>query len=338
MTEALQMIRETLGDDAIIVASNEERGERSGVRVTAAVEPAFELNRGGAASKNDWLQYDEEQEENIIAEHVTDIMIRHSVPEDVMDNILSCVSVLDFEDPLTALAAAIEELYRFAPIPTTSHNQPLMMVGPPGSGKTLAVAKIAARSVMNGLNVGVLSTDTVRAGGIEQLQAFTKLLDVPLEKASSPQGLMHGCNEFMYESDQIIIDSAGINPFDPNDLKTLAKMIETVNAQAILVMPAGVESEEAAETARLFSSIGVTHLLPTRVDIARRMGNLLAAAHQGDLVFCDVSNTPKVAQGLIPLSPRTLARLLIPDYRKSQASDRLTPQAARQTQRKRYME
>lgn len=255
-----------------------------------------------------------------------------------MDNILSCVSVLDFEDPLIALATALEELYRFSPIPTTTYNRPLMMVGPPGSGKTLAVAKIAARSVMNGLNIGVLSTDTVRAGGIEQLQAFTKLLDVPLEKASTPQNLMHGCNEFMYDADQIVIDSAGINPFDPNDLKNVAKMMESVGAQGILVMPAGIESEEAAEMAKLFSSIGVTHILPTRVDIARRMGNLLAAAHQGDLAFCDVSNTPKVAQGLIPLSPRTLAQLLIPDYRKSKASDRMGAQAPRQPQRKRYME
>ncbi len=327
MTEALQMIRDTLGDDAIIVASNEERS--GDVRVTAAIEPAFELNREGAAGKNDWLQYDQEQEDDVVAEQVTDIMIRHSVPEDVMDNILSCVSVLGFDNPVQALSAALEELYSFSPIPITPHSKPLMMVGPPGSGKTLAVAKIAARSVMNGLNVGVLSTDTIRAGGIEQLQAFTKLLDVPLEKSSNPQSLMHSCSAFMQDRDQIIIDCAGINPFDPEDLKAAAKMIEAAQAQAILVMPAGIESEEAAETARMFSSIGVTHILPTRIDIARRMGNLLAAAHQGDMAFSDVSNTPKVAQGLAPLSPRTLARLLVPDYRNEQASDIMSRKAQR---------
>ena len=52
MTEAMQMVRETLGEDAIIVATREEKGGKA-VRVTAAVEPAFELGRGGAASSED---------------------------------------------------------------------------------------------------------------------------------------------------------------------------------------------------------------------------------------------------------------------------------------------
>ena len=40
MTEAMQMVRDTLGEDAIIVATREEKGGKA-VRVTAAIDPAY---------------------------------------------------------------------------------------------------------------------------------------------------------------------------------------------------------------------------------------------------------------------------------------------------------
>ena len=41
VTEAMQMVREMLGEDAIIVATREEKGGKA-VCVTAAIEPGFE--------------------------------------------------------------------------------------------------------------------------------------------------------------------------------------------------------------------------------------------------------------------------------------------------------
>jgi flagellar biosynthesis protein FlhF len=72
MTEAMQMVRDTLGEDAIIVATREEKGGKA-VRVTAAIDPndynekatrapAFETHGNRqAASPETWLQYDEER-------------------------------------------------------------------------------------------------------------------------------------------------------------------------------------------------------------------------------------------------------------------------------------
>jgi flagellar biosynthesis protein FlhF len=202
MTEAMQMIRDTLGEDAIIVATREEKGGKA-VHVTAAIDPpsysapAFEIGKSSApAEGDDWLQYDEEEEQSLIAEELTEVLLRHSVPEDVMDQILSCATVVGLEQPSIALIAAIEHLYNFQPLPQKAHKKPIMMVGPPGSGKTLAVAKAAARGVMNGLRVGVISADTVRAGGVEQLAAFTKLLRIDLKKAAGPQELAEMLQRF----------------------------------------------------------------------------------------------------------------------------------------------
>jgi hypothetical protein len=48
-----------------------------------------------------------------------------------------------------------------------------------------------------------------------------------------------------------------------------------------LVLPAGLDAEEAAETARAFQLLGCRHLVPTRLDAARRLGGVLAAADAG---------------------------------------------------------
>lgn len=322
------MIRETLGDEAIIVATGEERA-RGGVRVTAAVEPSFEIGDEGMAGVQNWLQYDDEQDTDAVAEELTEIMLRHCVPENVMDHIISCATVMGYDDLGTALSSTLAQLYSFRPLPVKAHEKPIMMIGPPGSGKTLAVAKMAARGAMNGLNIGVISTDTVRAGGVEQLQAFTNLLKIDLQKAKSPQDLRSITEDLKHHNDQVIIDTSGLNPFDTNDVKILAKLIGAIDVRPVLVLPAGIDADESGEMARIFAAIGATELLPTRVDIARRLGSLLAAAHQGSLSFSDVSTTPKVAQGLRPLTPKSLSHLLVPRLYQSEKNVILPPRASR---------
>lgn len=318
------MVRETLGEDAIIVATGEDAHSKS-VRVVAAIEPAFEINTGGS-SDGGWLQYDSEQDTDAVAEEITDALLRHAVPEDVMDHIVSCVTVMGFEEVGIALVESLGQLYRFNPLPTAASKTPIMMVGAPGSGKTLAVAKMAARGVINGQNIGVISTDTVRAGGIEQLKAFTDLMGIKLAKANTPQDLAAIASDMSAQCDQVIIDTYGLNPFNTEDIRNLARMIGAVNANPVMVLPGGIDADEAGEMARVFATLGARQILATRVDIARRLGGLLAAAHQGSLCFADVSNTPKVAQGLEPLNPNTLARLLIPAaYRKSAATKEHRP-------------
>ncbi len=313
------MVRETLGEDAIIIATREERGGKA-VRVTAAIEqydesaraPAFEISRDSVpADPEDWLQYDDEDIEATINEELTDAMLRHGVPEDVTDMILSCATVMGLEQPHIALIAALEHLYGFRPLPRKACRKPLMVVGPPGSGKTLAVAKMAARGVMDGLKVVAITTDTVRAGGLEQLSAFTKILKVPLLKAATPEELKAAL-EKTNAADQVLIDTGGLNPFSKEEVKSLAKLIAAGDVDPILVMPAAGDAEESGEIARVFATVGVRWMLPTRLDISRRLGGLLQAAHQGGLAFADASNTPQVAEGLMAMTPENLCELLMP--------------------------
>lgn len=351
------MVREELGEDAIIVATREEKGGK-GVRLTAAVEPGFHVDSeerrpptfevgqtvvpsDDANTRDDWLQYDDEDEESAVTEEITDAMLRHGVSEDVMDQIISCSTVIGFEQPSVALVAALEHLFHFEPIPTKPLSKALMLVGPPGAGKTIAAAKLAARGAMNDMKIGVITADTIRAGGAEQLGAFTKLLDINLQKVKTAEQLREKVNEMLKTCDQVIIDTPGSNPFDRNDIKKAAQMIGSAPVTPVLVLPAGIDANECSDIARAFASIGAQSILGTRIDMARRLGGLLCAAHHGGLSFCNISNTPRVADGFDDLSPQSLCGLLMPgakvktsvtSTRSSSPSSRAAPPSPAQKQ------
>lgn len=308
------MVREALGEDAIIVATREEKGGKGGVRVTAAVEPqAFQDDFDPMDPARGWIHGDDIDEETAVQEKLTDVMLRHGVPEEVTDQVISCAMVAGFEQADVALTAALEHLFSFRPISQRKQsNAATMLVGPPGAGKTLVVAKLAARAVMDGLRVGVISTDIVRAGGVEQLSAFTKLMDVELKKAGNAKQLQ-ACLDYFRGADLVFVDTAGLNPFDPEEMRHLARLISAGTIDPVLALPAGTDAEECGEIARVYATLGVASMVPTRIDIARRLGGLLSAAHHGGLIFAEAGHTPKIAEGLTALSPQRLAGLLMPE-------------------------
>ncbi len=318
----MAQVRAVLGEDAIIVATREEDG---GVRVTAALEDDSQLpgtgNRRPAVAANVTPSFEEPEED--IFDVVGDALHRHGVPGPIADRLLDAMEGLDLDSPVVALGAALDAVFHFSPLPQKEIRRPLMLVGPPGAGKTLSIAKLAARAAFNKQSVGVVTTDTVRAGGVEQLSAFTRLLRVKLVTVEDPVALADALlvNRDM---EQILIDTSGRNPFDPEDIAELKAMIASVEADPVLVLPAGIDALEAAEIGTIFRKLGSRRILVTRLDTTRRLGSVLAAVYESGLIFSDVSATPHVADGLSALNPMVLARLILPDREPSQRMRRQT--------------
>lgn len=95
-------------------------------------------------------------------------------------------------------------------------------------------------------------------------------------------------------------------------MDSLDQLVRAAGAEPVLVLAAGGDAMEAADIAASFAAIGVGRLVVTRLDMARRLGSLLAAADAARLTFCDVSATPHIADGLSPINPVSLARLIMP--------------------------
>ena len=326
----MNMVREALGEDAIIVATHEEKGDngQAQVKLTAAIDNDVAGDAASHEANGSWL-YDDDSDEEMVIEALTDSLLNHGVPEEVLDQIISYASVMDHTEPRLALLSAVENMFQFSAIPTTpsAQQRPIILLGPPGAGKTLAAAKIAARGTMAGMNIAVITTDTERAGGQEQLKAFTKLMDIELQLAPTPKALQETLQqEQNKQADQIIIDTSGTNPFDTDHVRRLAHFTNTADMVPVLVLPAGYDAEEAGEIARTFANLGAKQLLSTRTDVARRLGSILSAAYYGHMRLTDIGTSAKVASGLSPLNAKRLTQLLMPHadgakMKKSQISD-----------------
>ncbi len=312
MSEAMRMVRQSLGDDAIIVATREEEG--GGVRVTAAVEDDDLLMAQARVTQPPSRPAEPEID---VSEVVADALHRHGVPAALAEQLIDAAAGLDTDDPTLALGAALDSIFTFNPLPDgRGGSKPLVLVGPPGSGKTLVVAKLAARAVFKKRKVGVITTDTVRAGGMEQLAAFTRLLKVKLATVEDPDALS-GAFEVNRGIEMVLVDTAGRNPFDEEEMADLKALLAAGEAEPVLVLPAGLDSMEAADIAQSFKALGVRRMLVTRLDMARRLGSLLGTAQRTRLAFCDASVSSKVAEGLTALNPVALARLMMPSKEKA---------------------
>jgi flagellar biosynthesis protein FlhF len=302
-TEAMALIREELGEDAIIVSTH---SEDEGVRITAAVDE-------DVAVRPVFPEADEGGEEDPV-DAVYAAFKAHGLPAAVGEPLLEAIGSFETSDPTTALAAALRQRFRFEPFGSGGWGRPVMPVGTPGAGKTQTAAKLAARALMAGARVALLSTDMERTGGPSQLRAFADALRLDLLTAGDPAGLADGLVA-VRDRDSVIVDSPGRNPRDPADMAEQADLLLDGRVEPVLVLPAGLDPVESGEMAASFYDLGARRMIVTRLDLARRLGGVLAAAFAADLAFAEAGATPMIKDGLAPLDPLSLARLLLPDRR-----------------------
>ncbi len=288
MSDAMAQLRAEMGEDAVLLSTRRIAG---GVEVTAAQDQDDEplMIAPGAAPNHRAIPPD---------------LARHNVP-----------SALAHRLAEGRLAAALEKVLGFARLPLGS--APLLLAGPPGAGKTLTTAKLATRLVLAGTPPLLVSADGRKAGAAEQLAAFARVLDLPLAIANGPAALGKALAR-RAAGQPVLVDLPGCDPFDPAGARFLAAMLEVAKGACVLVLPAGLDPDEAAETAGAFRLLGCRHLLPTRLDSARRLGSVLAAAAVG-LPLTEAGTGPDASGGLETLTPESLAQRLATPVRQERA-------------------
>ncbi|MEM7570832.1 MAG: AAA family ATPase, partial [Pseudomonadota bacterium] len=205
--------------------------------------------------------------------------------------------------------------------------KPLLLVGPPGAGKTTAIAKLAADARMRGQSVQVYSTDLMRSAGVAQLELLCEKLDLMVTTAESAQELRYLLHQ-KSDADVQIIDTTGVNAYSLDDAQRIARFAAQSGAEPIFVLPAGLDGLEAAEQAHVFSSLGVKRMLVTRLDGARRFAGIVTALYKGRMALAGLSASPFVADSFINATPLTLARFLLskPDPARLGIATGSTPQ------------
>ncbi len=308
INDAMRCVREEFGEDAIIVSSQPD-GDGPGVRVTAAVEKP----------NGSWSVTGVDGGEISAATTIGKALSFHGVPQELARSLLDTAGLNGGRGATADLAEALKAHFSFRSIEDCG-DRPLALVGPPGVRKTVSIAKLAAGKVVDKRSVRVFSTDNFRAGGVDQLAAITGILDLRLEAAGSPRELKQRLNR-AEDGEAVLIDTAGVNPFNKSGISRLADLVASVKAEPVLTLAANSHPEEAAEIGEVFATVGCRMLLATRVDATRRIGAILAAADGGRHALAGVSTSPHVAKGLQTINGDDLARLLLDHPRPNGMDD-----------------
>lgn len=327
MPTAMKLIKAELGPDAVILATHAERGRKS-IRVTAAVEtetekPSFEDYKSTIESARK-RQHNREWQGQL-----TEILEFHRTPEEVIKTCIKAAERVDLDQLLMlqklaatpsktivmakALALILEQAYSFAALPILEPGKRFCFVGPVGAGKTLTTAKLATELVLDKKPVSVVSLDNKRAGGIEQLAAYTDIMDTPLYTATNKSELQEIIRTIPL-SHITLIDTPGCNPHDLKELEQMEHMLDTSGIDQVLVIPAGLDSFESVDIAKSFACPALRRILVTRMDASSRFGNILAAAQAGELAFCNYAASSRVVDRCTRMDAAILAQFLLQHF------------------------
>lgn len=299
LNKAMQMIRDELGSEAVIVSTLEADEE---VRVTAALEDDLSEQfptSTPALEKNPEL--------HLIYERLE----RHHIPEELLNKLMETCSQYNSDHTGQDLVKSLSTHFDFSPLPTFEDtSSPTILVGPPGVGKTLTIARLAYLAALQNHPVHVITTDTHKAGAIAQISSFGQALSLEVSTASSPKELINIINTTPLGT-SLLIDTPGINPFQRGEVKKLGEIILATRTPPLLVLPVGGDAMEQQEIIDAFATLGANRLILTKMDFARRMGGLLEALHKSQVQIMAYGNSPLVAKPLHPLGPKELALLLL---------------------------
>ncbi len=168
----------------------------------------------------------------------------------------------------------------------------IMVVGVNGVGKTTTIAKLANMFKNSGKKVYIGAADTFRAAAVEQLDIWTKRIDIPLVKqqmGSDPASVAFDTlkSALHNDADIVIIDTAGrlhnkINLM--NELtkikKVMAKVVPEAPHEVLLVLD-GSTGQNAFEQAKQFTkATEVNALAITKLDGTAKGGVLIGISDQ----------------------------------------------------------
>jgi flagellar biosynthesis protein FlhF len=333
MKEALAAMRLAMGEDAIIVASETLKDGtvllRAGVEETpgganvpeqterAPVTPLSDLSRATG--------FETRYRENLLArlrganvpesepasafdaERLRAILRNHRTPEAHVVMLVEDAERSGLADMTLALATALDKTMRIDPF-DANHRGALLLMGPPGAGKTAVAARLAAQHCLAGTAVLLAATDLETAGQVARLESFAACLNVEMLRLSDPAMLADALLRAVQSQTFLIADSTGCDPREGLP-QALVGFLSAGRMDLAGVVSATGDSEETGEIASALVKLGVTRLIVTGLDLSRRKGGLIAAALSGAAI-AHVTSSPYLADGLQTLTPMSLARML----------------------------
>ncbi|MFY8123658.1 MAG: flagellar biosynthesis protein FlhF, partial [Silanimonas sp.] len=226
-------------------------------------------------------------------------------------------------DPARARGLMLGQLAHLLPVASFDPLRTpgvVALVGPTGAGKTTTLAKLAARyAAEHGpRDVALITTDTQRPGGREQLHAYGRQFGLTVVEAGSEEAL-HEALHRLRDYPLVLVDTAGHGQRDRAMVGQLNWLRHAGKVRTMLVMPANAHSADLDEVIRRFGFVAPEAAILTKLDETGRLGAALSVLvrHQLPLAYTtDGQNVPD------DLSTAEASRLVLKLEELRRAGDR----------------
>ena len=174
------------------------------------------------------------------------------------------------------------------------------LMGPTGAGKTTTTAKLAARFVVRhgAEKLALLTTDSYRIGGHEQLRIYGKILGVTVHAVRDAADLRLALSE-LRNKHTVLIDTVGMSQRD----RAVAEQVEMLcqagkQIKRLLVLNATSHGDTLDEVVQAYRTRGLDGCILSKIDEAASLGPALDCAIRHQLSVHYLATGQRVPEDL----------------------------------------
>lgn len=270
MQDALKEVKRVLGPDAIILSTKTIKpvpgrhgyGRKKTVEVVAAVD------RNPPLPSNDIAFRDPTRETPPFLQQLLSTGLTPGFVQGLLKDIPEKAA------GESSVSEVLREYVQYKVMEAVDVTGPAMdgrriwgFIGPSGVGKTTTMAKLAAHfSLKARKKITLVTLDTFRIGGVDQLKTYAAILNVPLEIASRPEELKM-IIERHKDRDFLLIDTAGRSPSDSRHLEEMKRLLTVhPDVENHLLLSATTKESDMTKIVQRFSCVPIKSYIFTKLD------------------------------------------------------------------------
>lgn len=193
----------------------------------------------------------------------------------------------------------------------------ISLIGATGVGKTTTAAKLAAQCVQQfgAASVGLISLDSYRVSGYEQLRAYGRILGVVAHQAHDRAALTDLLN-LLANKRMVIIDTAGLGQRDQR-IQDMLDVLDQPKIKKVLVLNAGAHGDTLDDVFTGFKASTLHGVVLSKVDEAVKLGPALDALLRHQVTLRGVANGQRVPEDWQVADAGALVRMAMSSEGKS---------------------
>ncbi|MCB5161979.1 flagellar biosynthesis protein FlhF [Marinomonas algarum] len=252
------------------------------------------------------------ESKNTVKESTVEIKIRDKLKSlglssFVVSRLIDDIDLKGREDDWNRLLAHLAD---YIPVRSSSSELKgcLAFMGPTGVGKTTTIGKIAAQYVLKHGASGVvlITTDTYRIAAHEQLRAFGRILNVPVEVVNEYSDLNEVLAKYAHYS-LVLVDTAGMNPRDSNLERQLLMMKRArASLKKLLVLPCTSQRQVLKTVVDVYSQVQLDGCVLSKLDESASLGEAISVVIEEGLPVVYIADGQRIPDDIEPARAHNL--------------------------------